>query len=337
MEILEKLDEIGAQAVLSMRPGVGREDRHHVEVDRARAHVADGDLELAKPGRDPNQPIDLRAPQAEKPGSLGPVVVTSPQRRPIKRAEPGTQRVRSPARVSGRPRVPAVAVPAVTDGQQASQTPLNTNVVTEVGSRLGLTVRQTPATVEVIDKQVIEDRGLRTTTDIAKAAVGVTGGDAPGAPAIFSMRGFAGDQINVSGIDANTVLESLAELRRTFHIDEAAAYVMISSWGQAALEARRLWNWRVVYDCMDEWENFPGIKRQLLDMEVKLVESCDLLVVTAQRLYDKWRRYQRFPVLARNAVDYDFYAENYRPNRRLQDIKHPIVGYYGAIAVMAAS
>jgi iron complex outermembrane receptor protein len=137
------------------------------------------------------------APQAEKkPDSLGPVVVTSPQRRPIKRAESGTQRVRSPARVSGRPRVPAVAVPAVTEGQQASQTPLNTNVVTEVGSRLGLTARQTPATVEVIDKQVIEDRGLRTTTDIAKAAVGVTGGDAPGAPAIFSMRGFAGDQIN---------------------------------------------------------------------------------------------------------------------------------------------
>ena len=50
--------------------------------------------------------------------------------------------------------------------------------------------------MEVIDKQIIEDRGLRTTTDIAKAAVGVTGGDAPGAPAIFSMRGFAGDQIN---------------------------------------------------------------------------------------------------------------------------------------------
>lgn len=75
-------------------------------------------------------------------------------------------------------------------------TPLNTNVVTEVGSRLGITARQTPATVEVIDKQVIEDRGLRTTSDIAKAATGVTAGDSPGAPAIFSMRGFVGDQIN---------------------------------------------------------------------------------------------------------------------------------------------
>ena len=127
---------------------------------------------------------------------LGPIVVSPPQRKPVRRADPGRQRSQAPARVAGRPRPQtAVAVPAPTDGR-AIQTPLATNVVTEVGSRLGLTARQTPATVEVIDKQVIEDRGLRTTTDIAKASTGVIGGDAPGAPAIFSMRGFAGDQIN---------------------------------------------------------------------------------------------------------------------------------------------
>ena len=130
------------------------------------------------------------------PDSLGPIVVSPPQRKPMRRADPGAQRSQTPTRVAGRPRPQtAVVVPATTDGR-ATQTPLDTNVVTEVGSQLGLTARQTPATVEVIDKQVIEDRGLRTTTDVAKAATGVIGGDAPGAPAIFSMRGFAGDQIN---------------------------------------------------------------------------------------------------------------------------------------------
>jgi iron complex outermembrane receptor protein len=137
------------------------------------------------------------APQAERrPDNIGPVIVSQPQRKPLRRAESGTQRVRTPGRVAGRPRSPAVAVPAVIDARSVPQTPLNSNVVTEVGSRLGITARETPATVEVIDKQVIEDRGLRTTTDIARAATGVTGGDSPGAPAIFSMRGFAGDQIN---------------------------------------------------------------------------------------------------------------------------------------------
>jgi iron complex outermembrane receptor protein len=137
------------------------------------------------------------AQSGNRPDNLGPVVVSPPDRKPIRRASEGKQRSRTSARVAGRPRPEAAVIaPAVADAQPAPQTPLNTNVVTEVGSRLGLTARQTPATVEVIDKQVIEDRGLRTTTDLAKAAVGVTGGDAPGAPAIFSMRGFAGDQIN---------------------------------------------------------------------------------------------------------------------------------------------
>ena len=48
----------------------------------------------------------------------------------------------------------------------------------------------------MIDQQTLKDRGLRTTTEAVKAAAGVTAGEAPGAPSIFSMRGFVGDQIN---------------------------------------------------------------------------------------------------------------------------------------------
>jgi hypothetical protein len=128
------------------------------------------------------------AQAGNKPDNLGPIVVSPPQRKPVRRTAPGAQRSLTPARAAGQPRPQtAVVAPTPTDGRRAIQTPLDTNVVTEVGSRLGLTARQTPATVEVIDKQVIEDRGLRTTTDVAKAATGVIGGDAPGAP-IFLKR-----------------------------------------------------------------------------------------------------------------------------------------------------
>jgi len=72
----------------------------------------------------------------------------------------------------------------------------HTNVIAESASRLGLTPRQTPATIEVVDQQTLKDRGLRTNTEAVQAAVGVTAGDAPGAAANFSMRGFSGDQIN---------------------------------------------------------------------------------------------------------------------------------------------
>ena len=135
-------------------------------------------------------------PQAERPGSLGPIVVSPSQRKPVRRVESGTQRSRASARAAGRARTQAaVAAPAAGAGE-VHHTPLNTNVVAESASRLGLSVREIPASVDVIDKQTIWDRGLHTTTDVAQAAVGVTAGDAPGAPASFSMRGLTGTQIN---------------------------------------------------------------------------------------------------------------------------------------------
>jgi GT2 family glycosyltransferase/glycosyltransferase involved in cell wall biosynthesis len=136
----------------------------------------------------------------------------------------------------------------------------------------------------------------------------------------------------IVGKDLELTLSGLDELRRSHDVDEAIGYVMISSWTAVALEARRRWGWLLVYDCMDEWENFPLIRGPLLEMESRLVESCDLLVATAKRLIDKWRPYGRPAVLVRNAVDYQFYEEHCRLNDRLANVKHPVVGYFGAIA-----
>ncbi|MCP3467729.1 TonB-dependent siderophore receptor [Bradyrhizobium sp. CCGUVB23] len=79
----------------------------------------------------------------------------------------------------------------------ASQTPLNSNVVAESASRLGLTVREVPATVEVISAETIREQGYRTVSDVAQGAVGVTAGDNPAEPSAFSMRGFTNSQINI--------------------------------------------------------------------------------------------------------------------------------------------
>jgi iron complex outermembrane recepter protein len=74
-------------------------------------------------------------------------------------------------------------------------TPLND--VPQSATRLGLPVIQTPASVEIVTQQTIQEQGYRTTTDTAQGAVGVLAGDSAGAPANFSMRGFSGPQVNV--------------------------------------------------------------------------------------------------------------------------------------------
>jgi iron complex outermembrane recepter protein len=77
------------------------------------------------------------------------------------------------------------------------QTPLNTGGVAQSASRLGLTVREIPATVDVVSQQTIQEQGYRTVSEVAQGAVGVTSGDNPSEPSAFSMRGFTNSQINV--------------------------------------------------------------------------------------------------------------------------------------------
>ena len=132
-------------------------------------------------------------------------------------------------------------------------------------------------------------------------------------------------------VHADTIIDSLEELQRQFGIDEAIAYVMIPSWATVASKARNRWGWPVIYDCMDEWEGFPGIRSAILQGERELVRDCDLLVVTARRLYDKWKGAGRPIVLARNAADTSFFLERCRPNNLLNALQQ-VVGYYGAIA-----
>lgn len=137
---------------------------------------------------------------------------------------------------------------------------------------------------------------------------------------------------DISSKNFEAMLASLEELRHVYQIKEAIGYVMIASWGGIALETRDRWDWQVIYDCMDEWDNFPLVKAPIVEAELRLVHNCDLLVVTSQRLFDKWRDKNRPMLLARNAADYEFYEQHYLPNNLLSDVKHPIVGYYGAIA-----
>jgi iron complex outermembrane recepter protein len=58
-------------------------------------------------------------------------------------------------------------------------------------SRLGLSTRELPAPVEVIDRDPIDMLGLRNLIELYRSAPGVTAGNIPGSPASVAMRGFS--------------------------------------------------------------------------------------------------------------------------------------------------
>ena len=132
------------------------------------------------------------AQQAREP--LPAVEVSPPQSR--KQAKPAGRDAASARRTAARRPTAAAAAPKPVVPNAAAPTPLNSNAVAESASRLGLTVRETPATVEVISAETIREQGYRTVSDVAQGAVGVTAGDNPAEPSAFSMRGFTNSQIN---------------------------------------------------------------------------------------------------------------------------------------------
>lgn len=145
----------------------------------------------------PTSPVSAQtsSPIARAPGDLRPIIVDEPRRR----AKPAAARAkRASGNVVRSARPPQrVATPLSISTDAVSPSPLNTQAVAPSASRLGLSVRQIPATVEVIDQKTIREQGYRTTTDVAQGAVGVTAGDGPGEPAAFSMRGLTNSQINI--------------------------------------------------------------------------------------------------------------------------------------------
>ncbi|UNK42118.1 TonB-dependent siderophore receptor [Luteimonas sp. S4-F44] len=65
------------------------------------------------------------------------------------------------------------------------------------GSRLGLTQRETPASLQVIDREEIARRGARTTREAFELAQGAMVGNVPGNPAVVTLRGFSGNTVSV--------------------------------------------------------------------------------------------------------------------------------------------
>lgn len=89
------------------------------------------------------------------------------------------------------------------------------DVPAETGSRLGLTPRQTPATLTVVDRATIDARGAQNTQEALRAVPGVTAHDAPGSIGV-QYRGFG------SG--------SLSQLFNGIHVQYSIAARPVDSW-----------------------------------------------------------------------------------------------------------
>lgn len=125
---------------------------------------------------------------------------------------------------------------------------------------------------------------------------------------------------------------SLARLMVDAKIREALIVVHLSYWTALAVELQKNRAWRLQYDCMDEWADFPDIGQQLLQEEEILIDKADLVTVTASLLEKKWQARSKKCILVRNGVEFEFFSSNCVKNELLAHLEKPVIGFYGALA-----
>ena len=130
------------------------------------------------------------------------------------------------------------------------------------------------------------------------------------------------------------MLDALGRLYEDFGVPSSCAFLQFPFWRRIGLGLREEFGAKLVYDCMDDWQNWPADPLPgafSLAEERELVHESDVLVVTSRELQNRHSADRVESKLIPNAADFEFFRD--APASSLApDIKKPVIGYYGAIA-----
>ncbi|MFY1904582.1 TonB-dependent receptor [Achromobacter xylosoxidans] len=103
--------------------------------------------------------------------------------------------------------LPSIRVEASSDADS-----LHLDSRSSSASRLGLTLRETPASVEIVSQQAMRERGASTLSEALRGATGLAGGGPPSSPTTLSSRGFTDilylyDGLRMSGAGSTNRVE----------------------------------------------------------------------------------------------------------------------------------
>ena len=129
--------------------------------------------------------------------------------------------------------------------------------------------------------------------------------------------------------DLRRAMASFEYVRRSAGVEAAMTVVQFPSWFSLAEQLRDRYGWPMIYDCMDDHAGFSTVSAEVAAGERRLLKEADLTVASSQILFDKARIESRRAVMARNAVDYDHFTQEFG---QYATGSTPVIGYFGAIS-----
>ena len=105
----------------------------------------------------------------------------------------------------------------------------------------------------------------------------------------------------------------------------------------AAIVAGALGEEQILYYCVDEYTEFSGVSSSsLAELEQQLLRQSDLVIVSAERLYQSKVKTNPRTVLIRHGVDFDHFRKALDPEtivpEEIRDLPRPVIGFFGLIA-----
>lgn len=93
---------------------------------------------------------------------------------------------------------------------------------------------------------------------------------------------------------------------------------------------------KVIYYCVDEWSQFSFLDTEtVIRLENELLAKSDLVITTAQKLYDSKRKHNNNTHLIPHGVDFDFFVKALDPStnipKDIASLPTPRIGFFGLI------
>jgi glycosyltransferase involved in cell wall biosynthesis len=104
----------------------------------------------------------------------------------------------------------------------------------------------------------------------------------------------------------------------------------------AGLLAGKLGEEQLIYYCVDDYTEFTGASKGLKEIEEKLFQKADLVIVSAEKLFDDKKKYNENTNIIRHGTDWRHFrtalnSETKIPDE-IKDLPKPIIGFHGLLA-----
>ena len=104
----------------------------------------------------------------------------------------------------------------------------------------------------------------------------------------------------------------------------------------AGMIAGRLGESELIYYCVDEYTAFTGASRGLKEIEDDLFRRADLVIVSAERLFDSKKHFNPNTHIIRHGTDWRHFRTALDPALPIPtdvvDLPRPIIGFHGLLA-----